>query len=318
MRISGICAALTSLSLLAPTFEAAAQEDPSAADEAPAQSNAERRAGHYEMTLTINPTRCFTQAIGGTARGVVEVRAGRRNSLIVDLSKLNSLFAGPVAIRIKDDSLAFAGAVPVSVAGIRMDASGRLSGAFERGRERFRAEFELPVRLCTITGTIEGLKTVAPAPAPPPATVETPTGALLNSDGYVAAPPAEPAAPQPIPPSPLINGNYSTTLTVTESRCFTQDLRGSWQRNIELMPQPGIRIPLQEYSSIFAEPVILLVQGLQLSQRTQIRLSAGPVSDSVPATFDGTFTNDASRFNVRFEAGNSLCRIAGTIEGMRL
>lgn len=318
MRFS--LAGAAAILLLFTDIAARAQEEgPPAGAAIPGPTNAEARAGYYEMTLTVAPANCLTQSVGGTARGIVEVTAGRRENLIVHLERLNSLFAGPVPVRIDEDSqLSFGGQVPIIVAGIRMGVRGNLSGAFERGRERFRADFELAARLCKITGTIEGLKTNAPPPPPPaPAPAETPTGALLNSDGYVAPAPAEPAPAGPLPPSPLINGNYATTLTVTESRCFSQDLRGTWRGVAELQPQPGIVIPLQNFAPLFAAPVTIEVQGLTIRQSTQIQLQAGAISGGVPADFDGAFRNDGGEFNVRFTAGTPLCRIKGTISGIR-
>jgi len=154
---------------------------------------------------------------------------------------------------------------------------------------------------------------------PNPMPEQQPGGVSIFTDSVNlgAAPTPSPEAPVPEPPSPLINGTYSTRLTINESRCVQDNLRGSWQRNIQLTPQPGILIPLQEFNSIFAGPVMLTVRGLTLSQSTNIPVKFGLTSD-VPATFNGAFTTDASRFEVRFEAGNAFCSIAGTIAGMRL
>lgn len=312
---------IAAIGLLVGGAPARAQEERPSGAAAPEPTNAERRAGYYETTLTIAPTTCLTQSIGGTVRGIVEATAGRRGNLIVHLERLNSLFAGPVPVRIDEDSrLSFGGQVPVIVAGLRMGVPGTLNGAFEdRGRDRFQADFELSTRLCKITGTIEGTKTKAPPPPPPPpAAAETPTGALLNSDGYVAPPPAEPAPPPgPPPPSPLIHGSYMTTVAVTDSRCFTQNLRGTWRGVTEIQPQPGILIPLQNFAPLFAGPVVIQVEGLVVRQSTQIQMQAGPISGGVPADFDGAFSNDGSTFNLRFTAGTPLCRISGTIEGAR-
>ena len=97
-----------------------------------------------------------------------------------------------------------------------------------------------------------------------------------------------------------------------------RDVRGSWQRNLDLQPTPGILIPLQDFGGIFGGPIILNVQGLALSQTADVPLNVGPVGSGVPATFNGAFTPDGSRFNVRFEATAPLCHISGTIEGMKL
>lgn len=145
-------------------------------------------------------------------------------------------------------------------------------------------------------------------------------GASIFTDSTLLPPaPAESAGPaaQALSPSPLINGTYATTLSVTDSRCFTQDFRGSWGGTADLQPRPGILIPLQNFGPIFAAPVVIQVQGLVLRQSTQVQMRAGPVSGPVPADFDGAFTSDGSRFNVRFTAGNPICRISGTISGMR-
>jgi hypothetical protein len=69
---------------------------------------------------------------------------------------------------------------------------------------------------------------------------------------------------------------------------------------------------------MFAAPVAIQVQGLVVSQSTQVEMRAGPVAGAVPAEFNGAFSNDGSEFNVRFTAGSPLCRIAGTISGQRL
>ena len=148
-----------------------------------------------------------------------------------------------------------------------------------------------------------------------PAEIDPALGASLNSDGGL---PASPPAAAAEPPSPLINGSYSTTVTVTDSRCFTQDLRGTWRGVAELQPQPDIMIPLQNFTPLFAAPIVIQVQGLVIRQSTPIQLNAGAVSGSVPATFDGAFRNDGGEFNVRFTAGTSLCRIRGTILGERI
>ena len=147
--------------------------------------------------------------------------------------------------------------------------------------------------------------------------LEQPGGPSIFTDSFTPPPPPpnEPAAP--VPPSPLINGTYATRLTVNDSRCIQGNLRGSWQRDIALSPQPGILIPLNQFNSMFAGPVMLQVQGLVLSQSTSIPVNFGVVADA-PAKFDGAFSNDGSSFDVRFEAGNSLCRIAGTLSGKRL
>lgn len=147
-----------------------------------------------------------------------------------------------------------------------------------------------------------------------PAQTDQPLGASLNSDGGI--PPAPPVVPAE-PPSALINGTYATTVTVSDSRCLTQDLRGSWRGTAELNPQPAILIPLQNFGSLFAAPVVVQVQGLVVRQSTQIQMRAGPVGGPVPADFDGVFSNDGSQFNVRFTAGTQLCRIGGTISGTR-
>ena len=133
-------------------------------------------------------------------------------------------------------------------------------------------------------------------------------GASISSDGA-------PQAPREAP-SPLINGSFGTTVTITESQCLGQDLRGSWTRNIAVDPQPGIIIPLDQYNSFFAGPVTLYVEGLTIAQTARIRVNAGPISE-VPATFEGAFIADGSRFQVRFTGGTALCRIGGMIEGLR-
>ena len=147
-----------------------------------------------------------------------------------------------------------------------------------------------------------------------PAQSDQPFGLSINSDGSVPPPPPVVAAE---PPSPLISGSYATTVSVTDSRCFTQDLRGSWRGMAELQPQPGIMIPLQNFGPLFAAPVVIQVQGLVVRQSTQLQMRAGPIGGGVPADFDGVFSNDGSQFNVRFTAGTPICRIGGTISGTR-
>jgi hypothetical protein len=144
-------------------------------------------------------------------------------------------------------------------------------------------------------------------------------GASIFTDGSIPPPSAsgEAPAPQREPPSPLINGTYATTLSVTDSRCFTQDLRGTWAGMAELQPQPAILVPLQNFGPMFAAPVMIQVEGLVVRQSTQVQMRAGPVAGAVPAEFNGAFTNDGNRFNVRFTAGTPICRIDGTISGIR-
>ena len=141
--------------------------------------------------------------------------------------------------------------------------------------------------------------------------------ASIFTDGSVPAGPPPSTAPEKEPPSPLINGSYMTTVTVTESRCLTQDLRGTWRGMADLQPQPGLVIPLQEFGPLFAAPVVIEVQGLVVRQSVPISMRAGAISGSVPADFDGVFSNDGSQFNVRFTAGTPICRIGGTISGTR-
>jgi hypothetical protein len=145
-------------------------------------------------------------------------------------------------------------------------------------------------------------------------------GVSIFTDSTNVGPSPGPAPEaQPVePPSPLINGTYSTTVAVTDSRCLTQDLRGTWRGLSELKPQPALIIPLQNFGPMFAAPVAIQVQGLVVSQSTQVEMRAGPVAGAVPAEFNGAFSNDGSEFNVRFTAGSPLCRIAGTISGQRL
>jgi hypothetical protein len=159
-------------------------------------------------------------------------------------------------------------------------------------------------------------------------------GASLNSDGSVSpyskgpgwtgsapatSPPTAPPpdAPQAPIPAAEIGGSYSTTVEVNDSRCMFKDMRGSGERMLQLAPNQGIVIPLNEYDNFFGGPVTLNLNGLQLSQSTTIPLVFGPASAQVPASFDGAFSQDGGQFNVKFEAGNALCRIAGTIRGQR-
>ena len=144
-------------------------------------------------------------------------------------------------------------------------------------------------------------------PAPPPA--DQP-GASISSD---SAPPAQ----EREAPSPLIGGSYNTNVSITESQCLGRDLRGSWIRTLQVDPQPGIVIPLHEYNSFFAGPVVLYVEGLRLAQSTQIPVNFNSGVSDVPATFDGNFTADAGQFEVRFQAGMALCRVRGTIFGVK-
>ena len=154
-----------------------------------------------------------------------------------------------------------------------------------------------------------------PNPMPEqPALTDGQIGVSLNSDGGVPVPP--PVATTE-PPSPLINGTYATRLTVNDSQCIRDNLRGSWNRNIDLTPRPGILLPLNQFNSMFAGPVMLSVQGLRISQATDIPVNFG-FAGTVPSRFEGAFSNDGSRFDLRFEAGNSLCRVSGTIAGQRL
>ena len=146
-----------------------------------------------------------------------------------------------------------------------------------------------------------------------PAQTDQPVGVSLNSDGSVPPPQPVADAMPTQPPSELINGSYLTTLTISDSRCF-QDLRSTRQGVVELKPQPGILIPLNQINSVFGAPVVLSVQGLAVSQDTTIPISIG---GSVPASFNGGFTADGARFQIRFEAGSPICRIGGTISGVR-
>jgi hypothetical protein len=166
----------------------------------------------------------------------------------------------------------------------------------------------------------------------PPAEQTGGAGASLNSDGNVGAytkgsgwtgtaPPSQPTPPveaqQAMPPSPMIDGTYSTVVEVNDSRCIIQDMRGSSQRVLQFAPGPGIVIPLNTFSNFFGGPVTLNVEGLNLSQSTTIPMMFGPASSDVPAEFDGAFTPDGAQFNVSFRAGNNLCRVGGSIRGQR-
>ncbi len=161
--------------------------------------------------------------------------------------------------------------------------------------------------------TVQGVAGADPPAEEPSTPPPSPAGASIFTDSAIPPPQAAPDV-QREPPSPLINGTYATTLSVTDSQCLIKDLRGTWGRVIELRPESSITIPLHEYNSIFSGPVMLNVEGLRLSQSTTVPID---VVGSAPATFDGLFTNDGSQFNVRFEAGNALCGVRGTISGVR-
>lgn len=150
------------------------------------------------------------------------------------------------------------------------------------------------------------------------------TGAYTKGNGWTGSPPPSSGTPPPAPapavtegPSEAIGGDYATVVEVSESRCLFKDMRGSAQRTILLDPNPAIRIPLNEFSNFFGGPVMVNVQGLNLSQSTTIQMVFGPASSQVPATFQGAFTPDGTQFNMNFEAGNDLCRIRGMIRGSR-
>jgi hypothetical protein len=147
-------------------------------------------------------------------------------------------------------------------------------------------------------------------PGPQPAQTDQPISAINSDTGIGSGTPAE-------PPSPLINGAYATTVSVTDSRCLGQDLTGTWRGMAELNPQPAISIPLQTMGPLFAAPLTLDVHGLVIRQSTQLQMRSGFFGGGVPADLDGAFSNDGGQFNVRFTAGNALCRIGGTIAGVR-
>ena len=145
---------------------------------------------------------------------------------------------------------------------------------------------------------------------------EPPVGASVFTDSNFAPPPAE-KANQSASPSSMIGGVYVTTVAVTDTQCVRQNFNGSAQQVLDIRPQPGIVIPLNDFSPLFGGPVTLNVEGLRLSQSTSFPLVAGQLTTQVPASFDGVFSEDGSRFDVQFKAGTDLCRISGTIAGVR-
>jgi hypothetical protein len=115
----------------------------------------------------------------------------------------------------------------------------------------------------------------------------------------------------------MIGGSYLTTVAVTDTQCLRQNFNGSSQQVLDIRPHPGIDIPLDAYSPLFGGPITLNVEGLRLSQSTSFPLVTGQLTTQVPASFDGAFSEDGSRFDVQFKAGTDLCRISGTIAGVR-
>lgn len=222
-----------------------------------------------------------------------------------------------IGIRGRDDNYLTAFGLicgPKPVAGVANPTEGRTLGKRKRPRESVIGE-----RKPGDQGTSLSFPSAANAPRTlgkrkkrpemGAAVANRPVGAALNSDGAAIPAPTE-------PPSPLINGTYLTVLTIDSSRCM-KDLQSTHQREVEVNPQPSIRIPLNEINQIFGAPIFLNVQGLSLTQTTTISINVGPVVDTVPATFNGGFTPDGARFDVRFEAGTDLCRVSGTISGIR-
>jgi hypothetical protein len=285
--------------------------------------------GWYDVTLKVLSTtqcRLRPQDTRDEWRAKVEVTKGRRG-LVLHLEQLKSWFTQPVLITVRpDSSFVYDGQTPVDLGMFVVPVNFTLGGGIKPDRQSFDARFTAKHPYCAFEGTMSGSRTEPPPPPPSP-------GASLNSDGYVTPPSGgvsvftdsaipytpPPEQPQPQGPSPLINGRYLTTLSVTESRCMGRDNRGTWRGTLNLEPgRPAILIPLQEYGPIFGGPLILNVDSLMLKQTSsEIPINVGLVSGSVPATFNGNFDADGSRFQVRFEAGTNFCRIGGTIAGAR-
>ena len=270
---------LLTLAALAMGLPAVAQEQGPAPGTVVSPEPNEDLVGWYEVTLTIPPpAQCRFRNEGGEWRAVVEVTRGRRGVMVLHLEQLKSWFTQPVPIAAQaDGSFNYEGSVPVDLgSGITPRVYFTLSGGVGSDRQSLGGNFTAKHMFCAFDGRMSGKRTTAPPPPPPPS-----PGASLNSDGYVTppsggasvftdsavpyTPPPPPAQPQG--PSPLINGRYLTTLSVTESRCMGRDNRGTWRGTLNLEPgRPAILIPLQEYGPIFGGPLILNVDGLMLKQ----------------------------------------------------
>lgn len=310
MRSHGLFAVLAILAATSPVLGQEQAPPPGSAITAAPQDDL---AGWYDVTLKIPPAQCrLKQDSGGEWKATVEATRGRRG-LVLHLEQLRSWFTSPVLISVQPDgAFGFSGPTMVNLGAFNARANFTLNGSLQADRQAFDGTFAVRHSLCSFEGSLSGKRTAAPLP---PAE-QPPIGASVFTDSAI---PYSPPAPEPSAsgPSPLINGRYLTRLSVTESRCIGGDRRGSWNGTLDLKPQAGILIPLQDYGPIFAAPIILQVQGLVLKQSTQIPLNIGPLRSPVPATFDGNFLADGSRFQVRFEAGTGLCRIGGTIVGTR-
>lgn len=165
------------------------------------------------------------------------------------------------------------------------------------------------------SGTALGAATVSGRAAPQSNAV----GPLRSAGGTVSTSvEGAPGAAATIPASPPSLGDaYAATLTIAESRCAT-DLKGTWQRNMRLGAGPPREIPLSSFSNLFGGSVVFdATDPTAVVQRGRILLNVGGVSVPARARFVGGFSPDASTFDVRFNASAPLCRVRGSVRGVR-
>src|SRR5688572_2323453 len=184
-----LCAALL------PSSALAAQAEPGS-PVAQSMSSIMEFAGHYDAALTIEPTSCAFQEVGGDYRGIIRADAGR-GELILHLEELNSLFAAPVAVVVDEPSITYEGPTLIRIGPIQGSVNGRLDGQFGPDRTSFSASYQLGTQLCMIRGSIAGTRTAAP--------VET-TPSIMDLAGY-----------------------YDATLTIDPASCAFQEVGGDYR-----------------------------------------------------------------------------------------
>jgi hypothetical protein len=146
--------------------------------------------------MSVEPTRCLFQKIGGDSGGVMEASAGR-GTLTLHLEELGSLFDSPIVVAVNNNSFAYSGPVRVNIGPVA-ETNGQVMGQWSADRNSFNAAFDVPTMLCRVRGTIVAERTDAraqpptQAPPPPPPTstapiYPTPSGGAGSAPGQIDA-----------------------------------------------------------------------------------------------------------------------------------
>lgn len=129
-----------------------------AAGAAPPRPDVVELAGIYDVSLTIEPGVCLTQKFGGQTRGNIRTEAGP-NGLIIHLEELSQMFAAPIAVDVRGQTLSYAGPTSIRVGPTTTPVSSRLAGQLTPDRASFQASIALSTFACSIRGSLAGART---------------------------------------------------------------------------------------------------------------------------------------------------------------